>query len=85
MKYSPLFLEYCQQLPISLTSLRKAVLCCLWQSNKPLKAYEIVELLMVIKPNITPPTVYRVLDFFTQHGILHKIDPIQSYTLCSAP
>jgi len=84
MKYPPLFIDYFKKLPIRLTSMRKAVLYVLWSANKPLKAYDLVELLGVMQHTVTPATVYRTLDFFISHGLLHKIESIQSYTLCSA-
>jgi Fur family zinc uptake transcriptional regulator len=85
MGYPPTFIEYFKQLPVTLTSLRKAVLFSLWDAKKPLKAYDILEYLLVIKPNMTAATVYRVLDFFMNAGLLHKIESIQAYTLCAAP
>lgn len=85
MGYPLSFIEYYKQLPVTLTSLRKAVLFSLWDSKKPLKAYDILEYLIAIKPNMTAATVYRVLDFFMNAGLLHKIEHIQAYTLCSSP
>ncbi len=85
MGYPPLFIAYFKQLPMTLTSLRKAVLFSLWDAQKPLKAYDILDYLVKIKPNMTAATVYRALDFFMSSGFLHKIESIQSYTLCSAP
>jgi Fur family zinc uptake transcriptional regulator len=61
------------------------VLFILWQSDKPLKAYDILNQLLKIKQNSKPPTVYRVLDYFVACGIVHKIESIQSYTLCREP
>ncbi len=50
-----------------------------------MKAYHVLNQLLKLKPNATPPTVYRALDFFVSHGILHKIESIQSYALCCEP
>jgi Fur family zinc uptake transcriptional regulator len=85
MSYPVAFIEYFKQLPMTLTSLRKAVLFALWSAQKPLKAYDILEYLLSIKPNMTATTVYRALDFFMEAGLLHKIESIQAYTLCIAP
>lgn len=85
MSYSPEFIFYCNTLGLKLTSLRKAVLYLLWHENKPLKAYDLLTKLLPIKSNATPPTVYRALDFFVEAGIVHKIESIQSYTLCCEP
>jgi Fur family zinc uptake transcriptional regulator len=70
---------------LKLTSLRKSVLFILWGSEKPLKAYELLERLLQIKPNAKPSTVYRVLDYFVDSGAVHKVESIQSYTLCREP
>ena len=83
--FPPLFLQYCASLELKMTSLRKDVFYVLWSASKPLKAYEILENLLKIKPNSTPPTVYRALEFFEAHGLVHKIESIQSYTLCREP
>ncbi|WP_176119746.1 MULTISPECIES: transcriptional repressor [Legionella] len=70
---------------IRLTSLRKSILYILWGTTKPLKAYEILDRLLQSKQNAKPPTVYRVLDYFVECGVVHKIESIQSYTLCHEP
>jgi len=76
---------YCTSLKIKLTSLRKEVLYILWQAEKPLKAYEVLDSLLLVKPNSKPTTVYRTLLFFLSEGVLHKIEHIQSYMLCNEP
>ncbi len=85
MSYPASFMQYCATLELRLTSLRKNVLYILWCAQKPLKAYEILDNLLKIKLNATPPTVYRALIFFLASGVVHKIESIQSYTLCSEP
>ncbi|MDX2347195.1 MAG: Fur family transcriptional regulator [Legionella sp.] len=85
MLYPVKFLAYCKQFSLTLTSLRKAVLYALWQTNKPLKAYDILEVLLDEQPNATASAVYRALGFFVDAGMLHKIDSIQAYALCNTP
>ncbi|MDF1757484.1 MAG: Fur family transcriptional regulator [Legionellaceae bacterium] len=85
MNYPTTFVSYCSNLPLKLTSLRKEILYILWSTEKPIKAYDILSSLIKTKPNATPPTVYRSLDFFVASNILHKIESIQSYTLCCEP
>lgn len=85
MIYPASFLAYCASVNYRLTSLRKRILFILWHVDKPLKAYEILEQLILIKNNSQPSTVYRVLDYFVSCGIVHKIESIQSYTLCCEP
>ena len=85
MIYPTSFIQYCVTLELKLTSLRKEVLYILWCAQKPLKAYEILDNLLKIKQNSKPPTVYRALVFFLATGVVHKIESIQSYTLCCEP
>lgn len=85
MSYPTPFLDYCAGIKLKLTSLRKTVLFILWTEDRPLKAYEILERLLQSKLNAQPPTVYRVLDYFVHSGLVHKIESIQSYTLCHEP
>ena len=85
MNYPLSFTQYCSTLELKLSSLRKEVLYILWCEKRPLKAYEILENLLKVKSNSTPPTVYRALLFFVAKGIVHKIESIQSYTLCCEP
>lgn len=83
--YPASFVSYCHALSLRLTSLRKAVLFTLWQAQKPLKAYDILQCLISFCSNATATSVYRALDFFMASGVLHKIESIQAYTLCLSP
>ena len=85
MSYSASFIEYCATHQLKLTSLRKEVLYILWSAEKPLKAYEILDGLLKLNSSSTPTSVYRALVFFVAAGIVHKIESIQSYTLCCEP
>jgi Fur family transcriptional regulator, zinc uptake regulator len=85
MIYPNSFLSYCSAIAIKITSLRKSVLYILWEAKKPLKAYEILDKLLQVKQNSKPPTVYRILDYLEDYGVVHKIESIQSYTLCHEP
>lgn len=85
MIYPAGFQDYCAAIEHRLTSLRKSVLFILWRPGRPMKAYDILNQLQQIKQNSKPPTVYRVLDYLTACGLVHKIESIQSYTLCHDP
>ena len=85
MNYPTPFIDYYTTLQVKFSSLRKEVLYILWCAQKPLKAYEILDCLLKTKANSKPPTVYRSLEFLSGYGIVHKIESIQSYTLCREP
>ena len=79
------FNQFSEKLSIKLTPLRRLILLIMWKSDKPLKAYDILNRLSKTKENAKPPTVYRVLDFLAKHEIIHKIQSINSYVICQHP
>jgi len=73
----------CARLGLQMTPLRLSILNILGESPAPLGAYAIIEALSKRegKP-IAPPTVYRTLEFFLEHGFLHKIESRNAYAPC---
>ncbi|UUX48900.1 transcriptional repressor [Nisaea acidiphila] len=60
------------------------VLRILRQSNGPLTAYQILNLLR--KHGISgPTTVYRALDRLIESGQVHRIESLNAYVICSNP
>jgi Fur family zinc uptake transcriptional regulator len=76
----------CLSRGLQLTPLRRRVLSILSDSGEPLGAYAIIDRLSKIegKP-IAPPTVYRTLEFFEEHGFLHKIESRNVFVPCEHP
>ena len=73
----------CGRKGLHLTPLRQQVLAILAESSAPLGAYAIIDQLSRRegKP-IAPPTVYRTLDFFRDHGFVYKIESRNAYAPC---
>jgi Fur family zinc uptake transcriptional regulator len=73
----------CARQGLHLTPLRRQVLAILAESSAPLGAYAIIDQLSRRegKP-IAPPTVYRTLDFFLEHGFVYKIESRNAYAPC---
>jgi Fur family transcriptional regulator, zinc uptake regulator len=65
-----------------LTQLRADILSILIKTKKPLTAYQMLERIQKVRANAKPPTVYRVLDFFIEKGLVHRLDKYNAYTLC---
>ena len=66
-----------------LTPLRRRVLDIFSGSVAPLGAYAILEELSRREgKHVAPPTVYRTLDFFLEHGFVHKIESLNAYAPC---
>ena len=73
----------CQRQGVRLTPLRRRVLDILSDSAAPLGAYAILEEMSRREgKHVAPPTVYRTLDFFLEHGFVHKIESLNAYAPC---
>ena len=73
----------CQQQSARLTPTRERVLELVWQSHKPLGAYDVLAKLTAEGHNAAPPTVYRALDFLQQHGLVHRIASLNAFIGCA--
>jgi Fur family transcriptional regulator, zinc uptake regulator len=75
--------QACERKNLHLTPLRRQILAILAQASTPLGAYAIIdELSREQHKAVAPPTVYRTLDFFLEHGFLHKIESRNAYAPC---
>jgi hypothetical protein len=62
------------------------VLELVWQSHKPLGAYDILAVLSEQDGRrAAPPTVYRALDFLLENGLVHRIASLNAFIGCSHP
>ena len=77
--------KICLDKGLRLTELRKRVLELVWESHGPVKAYDILDKLGGKNATAKPPTVYRSLDFLTEHGLVHKLNSLNAYVGCSHP
>ena len=76
----------CERQGLRLTALRKRVLELVWQSHKPLGAYDILGVLSEEDGRrAAPPTVYRALDFLLEHGLVHRIASLNAFIGCNHP
>ncbi|WNW12668.1 Fur family transcriptional regulator [Pseudomonas sp. DTU_2021_1001937_2_SI_NGA_ILE_001] len=76
----------CASKGLRLTALRRRVLELVWQSHKPLGAYDILGVLSEEDGRrAAPPTVYRALDFLLENGLVHRIASLNAFTGCNHP
>jgi len=68
-----------------LTPVRQRVLELVWQSHKPVGAYDLLPQLAAEGFNSAPPTVYRALDFLLDLGLVHRINSLNAFVGCSHP
>ena len=75
---------YCTKQKERLTKPRLEVLRILACSSRALGAYEILEKLGKVLQAPNPPTAYRAIGFWVQHGFIHRIESLNAYILCQA-
>lgn len=75
----------CQQRGVRLTPIRQRVLELVWQSHKPMGAYDLLPTLADEGFNSAPPTVYRALDFLLELGLVHRLASLNAYIGCTQP
>lgn len=68
-----------------LTNIRRQVLELVWESHEPVTAYDLLDRLKPEKPNATPPTVYRALEFLLSLGLVHRIESLNAFVGCGNP
>jgi len=72
----------CQTNGERFTPLREHIFGLLIDSNGPIKAYDLLDLLRPEHGSPKPPTVYRALDFFTRLGLVHRVEALNAYITC---
>jgi Fur family zinc uptake transcriptional regulator len=77
--------EICRRAGARLTRLRRNVLALLLSAERPLTAYEILDLLRPTDGSATPAGVYRSLDFLSELGLVHRIESAKSFIACAMP
>ena len=75
----------CDERGLRLTPLRGEVLRLIAEADRPLKAYELLDLLRASREGAAPPTVYRAIDFLLANGFIHKLESINAFIGCHHP
>jgi Fur family zinc uptake transcriptional regulator len=75
----------CRSRGARLTPLRTRVLEIVWQSHKPLGAYDMLAVLAAEGRSAAPPTVYRALEFLVEQGLVHRLSSLNAFVGCSRP
>lgn len=77
--------ELCRRRGLRFTQLRRRVLELVWNSHKPVGAYDVLDCLSSSGKKAAPPTVYRALDFLIDAGLVHRLDSINAFVGCPDP
>jgi len=77
--------KLCSERGLRFTRLRRRVLELVWNSHRPVGAYEVLDSLASDGKKAAPPTVYRALDFLIDAGLVHRLDSLNAYVGCPDP
>ena len=77
--------ELCRSRGGRLTPQRRAVLLKLLEAERPVTAYELLDLVRPENAAITPASIYRSLDFLLEAGLVHRLDSTRSFVACHRP
>lgn len=77
--------KLCEQRELQLTPIRRRVLELIWERHAPIGAYDILGALKKGEGALSPPTVYRALEFLLQAGLIHRIDALNAFVACQWP
>ena len=74
--------HFCAQNRYRWTDPREKVISVLANTSQPIGAYQIIELLSSDTATIKPPSVYRAIAFWAEHGFIHRIESLNAYIIC---
>lgn len=77
--------KLCRARGLRFTKLRQQVLRLVWDSHKPVGAYDILDSLQQNGKKAAPPTVYRALDFLIEADLVHRLDSLNAFVGCPDP
>lgn len=77
--------QLCSKKNQRFTALRKQVLQLLCESEQPIGAYALLDLMRDGGKSVAPPTVYRALDFLLEQGLVHRLASNNTYLACAHP
>lgn len=77
--------ELCRRQGRRFTELRRRVLELVWDSHRPVGAYDLLDRLGAEGRKAAPPTVYRALEFLMDAGLVHRIDSLNAFIGCLDP
>ena len=80
-----LAIETCFEKKTSLTPQRLLILEAMERQKKPVSAYEVRDILVTSGNSFNIATIYRVLDFWCRHSLIHRLAVLNKYVCCAAP
>ncbi|PPR78830.1 MAG: Zinc uptake regulation protein [Alphaproteobacteria bacterium MarineAlpha3_Bin5] len=83
--YKSSAIERCYEGNFSLTPQRLMVLEAVSEQEKPISAYDLRAKIKKIGADLNIATIYRILDFWCNLSLVHRISAINKFVRCTAP
>jgi Fur family zinc uptake transcriptional regulator len=78
--------DLCRQRSVRFTPMRRMVLECLWQSPRAIGAYDLIRILEArLGRQLSPPSVYRALDFLLEQGLVSRLETMNAFVPSAHP
>ena len=77
--------KICRRKGLRFTAQRRRVLELVWNSHRPIGAYDILDQLKSNGYKAAPPTVYRALGFLIEADLVHRLDSLNAFVGCPDP
>lgn len=74
--------EHCRLRGVRMTRGRRLILQLVLARPGVVKAYDLLNDLKKLRGKADPPTVYRALEFFVEHGLMHRVEGMNGFVLC---
>ncbi len=84
-KLNELFINFCLKRKKSLTPTRLELIKTLSTYSKPVTAYQLQKDINSKGNNLNIATVYRVIEFWVNMGLVHKISSLNKFFMCFRP
>jgi Fur family zinc uptake transcriptional regulator len=75
--------DRCAQAGGQFTAMRARVLDALIEAGGPIRPYEMMDAFARAGRPAKPPSVYRALEFWAGLGIVHRLESLKAFALCT--
>lgn len=75
--------QICTGRGVNFTPIRRKVLELVWESHRPVKAYDLLDRIKPLEQSAKPATVYRALDFLMEQGLIHRVESLNAFIGCN--
>jgi Fur family zinc uptake transcriptional regulator len=80
-----LIMDRCYESEYSITPQRMLVIDTMVSQNKPISAYDLKHHLEFLGKKLNIATIYRILDFWCDLNLVHRLSSINKFIFCANP